>query len=83
MKRRRPYRGHVPWQDGLRRLAPWQKVLVMQLKKINALVDLELRVGDLMSAVTAAHVAYLARFNGEAMDDRIGENVIRLTYVPA
>ncbi|MGA7440435.1 MAG: undecaprenyl-phosphate glucose phosphotransferase [Luteibacter sp.] len=40
----------------------------MQLKKINALVDLELRVGDLMSAVTAAHLAYLARFQGEAMD---------------
>lgn len=40
----------------------------MQLKKINALVDLELHAGDLMSVVAAAHIAYLARFQGEAMD---------------
>jgi putative colanic acid biosynthesis UDP-glucose lipid carrier transferase len=53
----------------------------MQLKKINALVDLELHAGDLMTAVTAAHVAHLLRFEGAAMDSTYAAAMVMLVLM--
>jgi Undecaprenyl-phosphate glucose phosphotransferase len=53
----------------------------MQLTKFNALLDLELRTGDLLSVIAAAYLAYFLRFDTAQMGRLYAGSLVMLVLV--